>query len=225
MRRAPRAPARNAAPVVVAIDGPAGAGKSTVARRVAAALGFQYLNSGYFYRAISKAVLDSRRDPDDPKVVVAVASRCRFQVREGELRMNGEPVSGLQTDTIDRWSPIHSRLPEVRAVVNASLRAMAGRNDLVVEGRDIGTVVFPDAAVKIFLDASLEARARRRFQQGLSGLSMDELRAGLAERDGIDRSKPVGRLQKAPDAVHIDTSDLTIEQVCDRVVEVIRKKG
>jgi cytidylate kinase len=211
--------------MVVAIDGPAGAGKSTVARRVAAALGFQYLNSGFFYRSISRAVLDSQRDPDDRAGVIEIASRCRFELREDHLYVNGQPVGDIQTDQIDHWSPIHSRIPEVRGIVNASLRALADRKDLIVEGRDMGTVVFPDAAIKIFLDASLEARARRRFQQGVSGLSMEQLRAGLEERDAIDRSKPVGRLRKARGAIHIDTSDLTIEQVCDRVVREIRKKA
>lgn len=210
--------------MVVAIDGPAGAGKSTVAQRVAASLGFLYLNSGFFYRSISRAVLDSGRDPEDPQVVISVASRCRFRLRGDRLLMNGRPVADIQTDTIDRWSPIHSRLPEVRDVVNASLRTLAARRHLVVEGRDMGTVVFPDAAVKVYLDASLEARAHRRFRQGVSGLSMEQLRHGLAERDAIDRSKPVGRLQRAPGAVLIDTSYLTIDQVCDRVVEEIRKK-
>lgn len=211
--------------MVVAIDGPAGAGKSTAARSVAAALGFLYINSGFFYRAISKAVLDSGRDPQDTQAVIATAAESLFEIRAGDLYRNGQPVTGLQTDRIDRWSPIHSRLPEVRAVVNASLRSLARRSDLVVEGRDIGTEVFPDAQVKVYLDASLEARARRRFAQGVSGLSLEQLRAGLEARDAIDRSKPVGRLRKDPQAVHIDTSHLTIEQVCDRVIEVIRQKA
>jgi cytidylate kinase len=210
--------------MVVAVDGPAGVGKSTVASRVAAAIGFLYLNSGSFYRSISKAVLDSGGDPNDGEGVVTVASGCRFSLRGEELLLGGRPVGGLQTDLIDRWSPIHSRLPQVRKIVNETLRRIAKSRNVIVEGRDIGTVAFPDAEIKIFLDASLAARTARRFRQGVSALSPEQLRQGLEERDQMDRNKPVGRLAMAEDAVYIDTSDLTIEEVCDRVILEIRKR-
>jgi cytidylate kinase len=210
--------------MVVAVDGPAGVGKSTVASRVAAATGFLYVNSGSFYRSISKAVLESGADPNDSDGVVAVASGCRFTLRGEELLLAGRPVGPLQTDLIDRWSPIHSRLPQVREIVNRALRRIAKSRNVIVEGRDIGTVAFPDAELKIFLDASLAARAARRFRQGVSALSPEQVRQGLEERDHLDRNKPVGRLEMAEDAIYIDTSDLTIEEVCDRVILEIRKR-
>jgi cytidylate kinase len=210
--------------MVVAVDGPAGVGKSTVASRVAAAAGFLYVNSGSFYRSISKAVLESGADPNDSDGVVAVASGCRFTLRGEELLLAGRPVGPLQTDLIDRWSPIHSRLPQVREIVNETLRRIAKSRNVIVEGRDIGTVAFPDAELKIFLDASLAARAARRFRQGVSVLSPEQVRQGLEERDQLDRNKPIGRLEMAEDAVYIDTSDLTIEEVCDRVILEIRKR-
>jgi cytidylate kinase len=210
--------------LTVCIDGPAGVGKSTVAARAAGRTGFLYVNSGSFYRAISRSVLHSGRDPEDRSAVIEVASGCRFALRDGTLLVNGAPATDLQTDLIDHWSPIHSRIPEVRRVVNSELRRLAVGRNIVVEGRDMGTEVFPDAEVKIYLDASLEARARRRFEQGVSSLSPEVLRRRLEARDELDRSKPMGRLAVAPGATYIDTSDLTIDQVCERVIREIRKK-
>ncbi|MBN1835381.1 MAG: (d)CMP kinase [Spirochaetales bacterium] len=211
--------------MIVCIDGPAGVGKSTVGALVAQRAGFLYLNSGLFYRAVSRAVLDSGRDPEDREAVVQTASSCEFAMVDGALWVNGAPAMDLQNDLIDHWSPIHSQIPEVRHVVTAKLRQLAEGRDMVVEGRDIGTVVFPDAAVKVYLDADVEARARRRFAQGISRLEPEELRRGLEARDELDRNKPVGRLAVAPGALYIDTSDLTIDQVCDRVMQEIRKKS
>jgi cytidylate kinase len=210
--------------MVVTLDGPAGVGKSTVAARVAEQTGFQYLNSGSFYRAISQAVLESGQDPTRRDLVLETARRCRFAMRGGELWLNGQPARGLQNDLIDRWSPVHSGIPELRAIVNENLRAIARTGNLIVEGRDMGTVAFPDAEVKFFLDASLEARAARRFSQGVSGLSREDLRRKIEERDKLDRDKPVGPLARAEGAIYLDTSDLTIEEVCAKVVQEIRKR-
>lgn len=210
--------------MVVAVDGPAGVGKSTVAARVAQISGFLYLNSGSFYRSISKAVLESGREPMENSSVIEIAKQSRFTLPDAELLLNAAPVRDLQTDLIDHWSPIHSQIPEVRAIVNKSLRRIAKAKNVIVEGRDIGSVAFPDADVKIFLDATIEARAARRFQQGVSDLNEAQVRKGLEERDHLDRNKPVGRLEKSRDAVYIDTSALTIEEVCDRVIGEIRKK-
>jgi cytidylate kinase len=210
--------------MVVAIDGPAGSGKSTVASAVARRMGFLYLNSGLFYRSISRVVLDSGRDPEDTGAVIELASACHFELRGDDLQVNGRPAGDTQTAEIDRWSAMHSRIPEVRDVVNSQLRRIAGTKDSVVEGRDIGSVVFPEADVKIYLDASLEARADRRFRQGRSELTPEQIRRRLGERDTMDRNKPVGRLEVPPGAVYIDTSDLTMDQVCEKVVKEIHEK-
>jgi cytidylate kinase len=210
--------------MVVTLDGPAGVGKSTVAAKVARESGFHYVNSGSFYRAISQAVLESGQDPTRNELVLETARRCRFEMVEGELWVNGRPARGLQSDLIDRWSPVHSGIPELRAIVNQNLRSLARGGDLIVEGRDMGTVAFPDAELKFFLDASIEARAARRFAQGVSGLSMQELRRRIEERDQLDRDKPAGPLARAAGAIYLDTSVLTIEEVCAKVVQEIRKR-
>ncbi len=208
--------------MVVAIDGPAGVGKSTIARRVASLLGLRYLNSGSFYRAITWAVLRSGQDPADPAAVRRRARVCRFEMVDGKLTMDGAGIEDLlHTDAVDKWVAVHSADPAVRDVVNASLREAAAGSDVVVDGRDIGSVVFPRAEVKIFLDADEETRAERRFRQGTSSLTQGEILQALAERDRVDRSKPVGRLDAAGDALKIDTSHLTIDEVCDRVAKAI----
>jgi cytidylate kinase len=208
--------------MVVAIDGPAGVGKSTVARRSAADSGFLYINSGSFYRAITLAVLQKGVPPRDPEQVLKAARDARLGLSHGDLQLDGRNVEGqIHTDAVDMWVAIHSAIPALRDVVNGRLRELASGRDAVVEGRDIGTVVFPDAEVKIFLDADVGTRASRRHEQGVSSLSLGEIEETIRDRDAVDRNKPTGRLAAAPDALRIDTSLLTIEQVCERVREAI----
>jgi cytidylate kinase len=208
--------------VVAAIDGPAGVGKSTVARRSADAVGFLYVNSGSFYRAITLAVLDRGLSPEDREAVVAAAQACRLEICDSRVVLDGRPVEDrIHSDAVDAWVAPHSAIPEVRAIVNARLREIAAGRDAVVEGRDIGTVVFPRAEVKIYLDADVATRAARRHEQGVSELSLGEIEKAIRERDTLDRAKPGGALEAAGDAIHIDTSLLTIDQVCDRVREAI----
>jgi cytidylate kinase len=208
--------------VVVAIDGPAGVGKSTVARRCAERAGFLYINSGSFYRAVTLAVLERQIPPHDVEGVLRVARECRLDMQEGRMSLDGRNVEHLlHRDDVTSWVAAHSAILGVREIVNARVREIATRGNVVVEGRDIGTVVFPDAAVKIFLDADIATRAARRHDQGVSSLSLAETRAAIGERDTVDRNKPSGRLAAAPDAIHIDTSHLTLQQVCERVDEAI----
>lgn len=208
--------------MVAAIDGPAGVGKSTVARKSAEAAGFLYVNSGSFYRAISLAVLEAAGSTQDPDTVLSIARSCRLGLCGESLTLNGRNVESLiHTDAVDACVAGHSSIPGVRDIVNARLREIADGKDVVVEGRDIGTVVFPHAEVKIFLDADVATRAARRHAQGTSSLPLPELETSIEERDRVDRNKPTGRLVAAADALRIDTSHLTILEVCDRVIEAI----
>ncbi len=208
--------------MIIAIDGPAGVGKSTIARRVAASLGLRYLNSGSFYRAVTWAVLRSGQDPADPVAVRRQARACPFEMLDGKLTMDGAEIEHLiHTDAVDEWVAVHSADPAVRDVVNAHLREAAAGGDVVVDGRDIGSVVFPGAEVKIFLDADEQTRAERRFRQGTSSLTRKEILQAIVERDRVDRNKPVGRLDAPEDALRIDTSHLTIDEVCERVAGAI----
>jgi small subunit ribosomal protein S1 len=210
----------------ITIDGPAGAGKSTVARAVAQETGFLYLNSGSFYRAITWAVLDRGLDPGNPEEVIGLARQAVFALEADGLHLNGNRVEDLiRSDSVDQWVAKHSAIPQLREIVNARLREIGSGRNLVSDGRDMGTVVFPRAAVKVYLDADVKTRAERRFRQGVSGLSLEEIGKSIQERDLFDKGKPVGRLKKAPGAIDIDTSGLTIEQVCERVVVAILKKA
>jgi cytidylate kinase len=211
--------------MVAAIDGPAGVGKSTVARRSAEAAGLLYVNSGSFYRAITFAVLEAGGPPEDNGRVLSVARACQLSMRGSCLTLDGRPVEDLiHTDAVDEWVAPHSSIPEVRRIVNNRLREIAKGKDVLVEGRDIGTVVFPQADVKIFLDADVATRAARRHAQGVSHLPLEQVEKSIAARDTVDRNKQAGRLRAAPDAIRIDTSHLTIDEVCDRVIEAILVK-
>ncbi len=211
--------------MIVAIDGPAGVGKSTVARRCAANAGFLYVNSGSFYRAITLAVLQRKAALTDVGQVLAVARSCRLDLRDSEMILDGVDVEErLHGDAVDGAVAALSAILEVRGIVNGRIREIAADRDAVVEGRDIGTVVFPRAEVKIFLDADLQTRAARRHDQGVSGRSLSETRSAIGERDAVDLNKPVGRLAAAPDALRVDTSLLTIQQVCERVDQAILVK-
>jgi cytidylate kinase len=208
--------------MVVAIDGPAGVGKSTVAAWVSETFGFFNLNSGSFYRAMVVKVLDLGIDPADRKSVVPAAEKAELDITGGRLTLDGVDVeSRLRTDEVDRWSSIISTIVPVRHIVNRHLRRIAGTMNLVAEGRDMTTVVFPDAEVKIYLEADPAVRARRRFSQGTSTQNLDELEQSIRERDLRDRNKEEGSLLIAEDAVVLDTSALTLAQVYEKVARLI----
>jgi cytidylate kinase len=208
--------------MVVAIDGPAGAGKSTVASLVAEQTDLFYLNSGNFYRAVTLKVLENNADPENEQEVIKSAENTAIEIREGRTFADGIDVENkLHTPVVDRWVSEHSAIIPVRHVVVQRLREVAQSLDIIMEGRDITTVVFPQAEVKIYLDADVETRVKRRFTQGIGDTSLDEIRENIIKRDKIDKNKAEGSLRIAPDAVYLDTSDLTIDQVCEKVVYII----
>jgi cytidylate kinase len=204
--------------MIVAIDGPAGSGKSTIARMIAEGLGFTYVNSGNIYRAMTLRALRTSAEPADAASVLSSSRAARIEYRAGRLFLDGEDAEGeLHSAPVDALVAQLSAIPELRDIVNDHVRRIAGSSDAVVEGRDMTTVVFPDADAKFFLDASAESRARRRFDQGLSSATLEEIAGNIRMRDEIDRSKSVGALKIAPDAVYLDSSHLTIQQVYDKV--------
>jgi cytidylate kinase len=210
--------------MVVAIDGPAGTGKSTISSRVAEATGFLNLNSGRFYRAITWKVLSQGKGINNPKAIIATAADIRIELSGARFLVDGVPrTKELHTPEVDAATATVSAIPEVRIAVNRRLKQIAGRLDVVVEGRDMSTVVFPDAEIKIFLDADADERARRRVAER-EGASFEAIREAIIARDRVDREKKVGKLQRSDDAVYIDTTDLTIDQVCEKVIAIIHDK-
>lgn len=212
--------------MVIAIDGPAGTGKSTVAHAVAADLGIVYLNSGSFYRALTVALLDAGIDLDDTKAVTDFAGRQKLDYVNARMILNGKDVDDvLHQDRIDSSVSKVSSVVPLRHLVNDRMRTIVKSLSVICEGRDMTTVVFPDAEFKFYLDASIDVQAKRRFDQGVSNLSLEEIKASILKRDEMDRNKAEGSLKKSPDAVYIDTSDLTINDVCEIIENKIKSKG
>jgi cytidylate kinase len=205
--------------VIVAIDGPAGVGKSTIAGEIARRSSFFYISSGKFYRAVALRVLENGISPEDTAPVLELAKSINFSLPDGQLHLDDRNVEKLlHTDQVDALVAGISSIPELRTIINDALRKATEDIDVVMEGRDIGTVVFPDAEVKVFLDASVETRAMRRHQQGTSDLHYEDIVKAIRERDRIDYEKPVGALKVADEALYIDTSHLTIDEVCEKVL-------
>ena len=214
---------------VAAVDGPVGSGKSTVARRAARRLCYIYLDTGAMYRAVGLLAGEAGVPLDDEDAVVAVAreARLRFDA-EGRLFAGERDLSAaIRTLEMGAAASRVSALPGVRRLLVEEQRAVGEDADIVMEGRDIGTNVFPDAAVKVFLTARPEVRAARRMAElRAMGDDVDEAQvlAALVERDRRDSTRAVAPLRKAADAVEVDTSEMTLDEVVDAVVRVIREK-
>ncbi|MDR2482805.1 MAG: 30S ribosomal protein S1 [Treponema sp.] len=212
--------------MVIAIDGPAGSGKSTIAKRLAEGLKFTYINSGNLYRAITLDCLRSGVDTGDPERVLEYARRTALEYRNGEVYLDGENVEAqLHSDAVDRHVASLSAITPVRHLVNEHIRRIAGGLDAVAEGRDMTTVVFPQAERRFYLDASAQARARRRYEQGVSRLSLEEIRRSIEARDRIDQNKEEGSLRIGAGVEYVDTSDLTITQVYEKLRDKIQMEG
>lgn len=209
--------------MVIAIDGPAGSGKSTIARMVAERLGFYFLNTGSFYRAYTLSALDRGIDPLDKDKVLKNAGTIRISVKDGDICIDGKDSEDrLHTPSVDAYcSPVSSD-PRIRALVNKAVRELAKGMDIVTEGRDTTTVIFPDAEFKFYFDASPEIRAKRRAQDQ-PGSDYNAILASIIERDRMDREKKTGALKIADNAIYIDTSLLTINEVCEKVIGAVRE--
>jgi cytidylate kinase len=210
--------------MVIAIDGPAGAGKSTVARGVARALGFTYLDSGAMYRCVALAALEHRIDPWDGERLGELAWGLEIGFDGDSVMLDGKPAGGaIRSPEVTVASSKVSVHPQVRQAMVKRQRELIAAGSYVAEGRDIGTVVSPDASLKVFLTASEEERARRRA--GETGEEVEAVREAMEARDERDTSRAHGALRPAEDSVELDTTDLSVEQVVEKVVALARERG
>ncbi|HEX6228658.1 MAG TPA: (d)CMP kinase [Solirubrobacterales bacterium] len=210
--------------MVIAIDGPAGAGKSSVARGVAAALGFTYLDSGAMYRCVALAALGGGEDLDDGESMGRLARTLGIGFDRERVALDGRDVTVAirDVDVTEAASRV-SVHPQVREALVARQRELIAAGRYVAEGRDIGTVVSPDAPLKVFLTATPAERARRRAAQ--TGEAEEEVLSAQRERDERDQTREYSALRAAPDAVRIDTTDLPLDEVVARVVSLARQRG
>lgn len=208
-------------PLIIALDGPAGAGKSTVAARLAEILGLEYLDTGAMYRAVTFAALQAGIDVDDAAAVTQLARDCEIVVADGRVTVDGVDASdAVRSAEVTSAVSTVAAVGQVRAVLVERQRAWAfSRNGGVLEGRDIGSVVFPDARLKLFVTASPMVRAERRVAQ--SGGDVAEVAAAIAARDLKDSSRATSPLHEAADAVIIDTSEMSIDQVVAQILKML----
>jgi cytidylate kinase len=211
-------------PLVLAIDGPAGSGKSTVAKAVAQRMDLEYLDTGAMYRSVAFAALRGGVDPEDNEVVANLARNIELDIAaDGTVTVDGvDATIEIRGPEVTRAVSIIAANPEVRSEMRARQRQwVAKRGGGVMEGRDIGTVVFPEARLKVYLDASPEVRAARRSKE-VADLSYETVATDLARRDALDQNRDHDPLRTADDAVVIDTSDLTVEQIVDAIMDELQ---
>ena len=220
--------------MIIAIDGPAGSGKSTVAKLVAQQLGFHYLDTGAMYRSVAWLALQRGQSLDDDEAVAALAQteQVQFTHEAGNPLPSGVAIAGfdvtreIRTPEIDKAVSPVSAIAAVREALVEQQRLIAASDDIVMEGRDIGTVVFPNAEVKVFLSASPEERARRRAAQnverGIGETDEAAILADIIRRDKADSSRDVAPLRPADDAVQLDSTSLSIQEVCDKICDLAR---
>ncbi len=214
--------------IVVAIDGPAGAGKSTIAKRLASRLGFTYIDTGAMYRAVALWALRQNVAFDDMHRTEQLAAAAEIELAPGRIALNGEDVTdAIRTAEVSSGASQIAVIPGVRRAMVAKQRAMGERASVVMEGRDIGTVVFPAAHVKIYLDANPPERVRRRFEELRAKgdtVPVSALAEQMKERDRRDSTRADAPLAQAPDAVYLDSTGLTIDEVEDAILKIVRSR-
>ena len=216
----------------IAIDGPAGAGKSTIARRVAKELSFIYVDTGAMYRAMALYLLRKEVNKDDTEQIGNICQDAEISIeyQNGEqiVLLNDENVNSyLRTEEVGNMASVSSAVPRVREKLLSLQRKLARDMSVVMDGRDIGTTILPDADVKIYLTASSLTRAKRRYlelQEKGTVCNLDEIQKDIEERDQRDMNRVISPLRQAEDAVLVDSSDLTIQQVVDRILQIFRSK-
>lgn len=216
----------------IAIDGPAGAGKSTIARRVAKELGYLYVDTGAMYRAIALFLLRSGVDLSDEDAVSKQVKDCHVSIRyrEGQQKvlLNGEDVSGLiRTEEVGNAASASSVYPEVRDQLTCLQRELSAQENLVMDGRDIGTTVLPHASLKIYLTASAKTRALRRakeYEAQGKAFDLEQIQRDIEERDDRDMHRKISPLAQAKDAVRIDSSQMSIDQVVERILQLAEEE-
>lgn len=216
----------------IAIDGPAGAGKSTIAKKVARLLDFLYIDSGALYRAVALSALEKQIDSQDEAALARLLQGLQLDLSEDAkgnqvVQVNGRDVSrAIRDNKVSQVVSAYSAVPAVRQLVTARIQALAASRDVVMDGRDIGSVVLPQADVKVFLTASVAERARRRLLQLQTqgeAVGQETLEAEIAARDQKDRERAVAPLVQAPDALYLDSSNMDIDEVCQHILALIRK--
>ncbi|MFL2434085.1 MAG: (d)CMP kinase [Vicinamibacterales bacterium] len=215
--------------VVIAIDGPSGAGKGTVARRLASVFKCQHIDTGAMYRAVAWWAIHDGYSLDDDVALANIAKNAHFDFVEAKVTINGYDVTELiRTPKMDAAAAKVARLSKVRAALVSRQRALAAGGRVVMEGRDIGTSVFPDAKVKIYLDASPEERAERRARDPAhrlpSNVCVEEVASALKARDHLDRTRAASPLKQAEDAVFVDTTGVSLDEVIQQVVRIVSRK-
>ena len=213
---------------VITIDGPAGAGKSSIAKRAAKELGIQYLDTGAIYRAIGLILNAAEVKPDNEEILREALGKISVELRNGRVFVNDFDVSGeIRTPEADEMASVYSALPAVRQALLGLQQEQPKHGSIVAEGRDVGSVVFPDAIVKFYMTASPEARARRRYAERLSKgkpADYDEILAAIVERDKHDSTRETAPLTIPEGAIFLDTSDMTEDEVLDFVLGRVREK-
>ena len=214
----------------VAIDGPAGAGKSTIAKRIARRLGYIYVDTGAMYRAMAYYLIQNQVDAADQEAIAAACQHADISIcyQDGEqvVLLNGENINAyLRTEAVGNMASVSSVVPEVRKKLVELQQKLARETNVVMDGRDIGTVVLPDADVKVYLTASVETRAKRRFlelQEKGEPADLAKIAADIEDRDYRDMHRDISPLRQAEDATLVDSSDMTIDQVVERILELCR---